>query len=62
MQRAKIKIVYSKCNALTKLMMNQVLKKIFKKFHDLKKIFNRSKVFHFSSHRSYDHKIELKDS
>ena len=62
MQRAKIKTVYLKLNALTKLMMNQVLKKLLKEFHDLKEIFNRSKVFQLSSHKSYDHKIKLKNN
>ena len=61
-RRAKIKTVYSKLNALTKLTMDQVFEKLFKEFHDLKKVFNRSKIFQFSSHRLYDHKIELKDS
>ena len=61
-RRAKIKTIYSKLNALTKLMMNQVLEKFLKEFHDLKETFNRSKVFQFPSHKFYDHKIELKDS
>ena len=61
-RRAKIKTVYSKFNALTKLTMDQVLEKLLKKFHDLKKAFNRSKVSQFSSHKFYDYKIELKDS
>ena len=42
--------------------MNQVLEKLLKKFHDLKETFDRSKVFQLSSHKFYDHKIELKDS
>ena len=42
--------------------MNQILEKLFKEFHDLKETFNRSKVFQLSSHKFYDHKIELKNS
>ena len=61
-RRAKIKTVCLKFNALTELTMNQVLEKLFKKFHDLKKVFDRSKIFQFPPHRFYDHKIELKDS
>ena len=61
-RRAEIKTAYSELNALTKLTMDQVLEKLFKEFHDLKKAFDRSKVFQLSSHRLYDHKIELKDS
>ena len=61
-RRAKIKTVYLKLNALTKLTMNQVLEKLLKEFHDLKEIFDRSKIFQLSSHKLYDHKIELKDS
>ena len=61
-RRAKIKTVCSKLNALTKLTMNQVLEKFLKKFHDLKKVFDRSKVFQLSSYKFYDHKIELKNS
>ena len=61
-RRAKIKTACSKLNALTELTMLQVLEKLFKEFHDLKKAFDRSKVFQFPSHKLYDHKIELKDS
>ena len=61
-RRAKTKTACSKFNALTKLMMNQVLEKLLKEFHDLKETFDRSKAFQLSSHRFYDHKIELKDS
>ena len=61
-RRAKIKTACSELNALTKLTMNQVLEKLLKEFHDLKKTFDRSKIFQLSSHRLYDHKIELKDS
>ena len=62
MRRVKSETTYSKLNALTKLMMNQVLEKLFKEFHDLKKTFDRLKVFQLPSHKLYDHKIELKDS
>ena len=61
-RRAKIKTVCSELNALTKLTMNQVLEKLLKEFHDLKEVFDRSKVFQLPSHRPYDHKIELKSS
>ena len=61
-RRAKIKTAYSKLNALMKLTMNQVFEKLFKEFHDLKKTFDQSKIFQLSSHKFYDHKIELKDS
>ena len=42
--------------------MNQILERFSKEFHDLKKVFDRSKVFQFSFHRFYDHKIELKNN
>ena len=61
-RRAKIKTTCSELNTLTKLTMNQVLEKLFKEFHDLKEVFDRSKVFQLPSHRPYDHKIELKSS
>ena len=61
-RRAKIKTAYSKFNALTELTMNQVFEKFLKEFHDLKKAFDRSKVFQLPSHKLYDYKIELKDS
>ena len=61
-RRAEIKTACSKLNALTKLMMNQVLEKLLKKFHDLKETFDRSKVFQLPSHKFYDHKIKLKDN
>ena len=62
MRPTKIKTVCSELNTLTELTMNQVLEKLFKEFHDLKKAFDWSKVFQFSSHRLYDHKIKLKDN
>ena len=61
-RRAEIKTTCSELNALTKLTMNQVLEKLLKEFHDLKKFFDRSKVSQLSSQRFYDHKIELKGS
>ena len=61
-RRAKIKAAYSEFNTLTKLTMNQVLEKLFKEFHDLKEAFDRSKIFQLSSHKLYDHKIELEGS
>ena len=42
--------------------MNQVLEKLLKEFHDLKKTFNQSKVFQLPSQKFYDYKIELKDN
>ena len=42
--------------------MNQVLKKLFKEFHNLKEAFDRSKASQLPPHRFYDHKIKLKDS
>ena len=61
-RRARIKTVYLKFNTLTELTMNQIFEKLFKEFHDLKKEFDRSKVFQFLLHKFYDHKIELKDN
>ena len=61
-RRAKTKTICSKLNALTELTMNQVLEKFLKEFHDLKEAFDRSKASQLPSHRSYDHKIELKGS
>ena len=61
-RRAEIKTACSELNALTKLTMNQILEKLFKEFHNLREAFDRSKASQLSSHKFYDHKIELKDS
>ena len=61
-RRAKIKAAYSKLNTLTELMMDQILEKLPKEFHDLKEAFDRLKTSQLSSHKPYDHKIELKDN
>ena len=47
--------------AISSLIMNEVLQKLSSKYRDLKKIFDQTKVKLLSSHRSYDHKIELTD-
>ena len=39
--------------------MNKIFQKLSSKYRDLKKIFNQIKTKSLSSHRSYNHKIEL---
>jgi len=48
--------------ALIKITLEKVLKKLSIKYHDLKAAFDRVKVNDLSSHRLYDHKIQLKDN
>ena len=48
--------------AISSLTMNEVLQKLSSKYRDLKKTFDQAKVKLLSSHRSYNHKIELIDN
>ena len=47
--------------AISSLIINKILQKLSSKYRDLKKIFDQTKAKLLSSHRFYDHKIELID-
>ncbi len=51
---------FAKLNEMTSVMsLNELKKKLLIVYHDFLNVFDREKTMQLSSHRSYDHKIEL---
>ncbi len=53
---------FAKLNEMTSVMsLNELKKKLSIIYHDFLNVFDREKTTQLLLHRSYDHKIELKD-